>query len=323
MKTSLVYVAGVALFAAVASKIGWGLLVEQLEAVWVAVPLLVVLGFCRLCLQTSAWAWALRAEGIDTSIRRLMGMRLASQGIGYLTPLGAAVSEPMKIKLLGGSTANAASGTLVDTCTYWFASAIAGIIACLGAAMLAGLSRSVTVMLVVLGVAFVIGLVLMTRSKPLLPALVRKLGARSPQWLCRGAEIEDRIRTFASRHPHEIRQMFWLDVVCQLILAAEVAAVLWTLRIPVEAGTILALEAANRGVKMVTGWMPGRIGADETASAGTFAALGLSSASGIALALARRMRDLLACLIGLAWLIWTTKFKTQQERELTPCRQLS
>jgi hypothetical protein len=59
---------------------------------------------------------------------------------------------------------------------------------------------------------------------------------------------------------------------------------------------------------MMAGWMPARIGADESGMAGAFFAFGLSPASGLALALARRSRDLLAALIGLSWLAMSAGF---------------
>jgi hypothetical protein len=74
--------------------------------------------------------------------------------------------------------------------------------------------------------------------------------------------------------------------------------------LPIHGGIVLALEAANRMVKMMAGWMPARIGADESGAAGAFAALGLPAASGLALALTRRARDLLSVLVGMIWLTW-------------------
>jgi hypothetical protein len=65
---------------------------------------------------------------------------------------------------------------------------------------------------------------------------------------------------------------------------------------------MLAIEGVSRGIKIMAGWMPARIGADESGIAGAFFAFGLSPASGLTLALARRSRDLLAALIGLSWL---------------------
>ena len=222
--------------------------------------------------------------------------------------LGAAVAEPMKIRLLRNHAGSPTVATLVDTGTYWFASGLFGIFACISASLLVAHSTRALGLLAALATIFIAGLFLIARPKPLLSPLVRVLGARCPAWLRKGEEIETMMRTFASRNQRAMRRMLWLDLACQVLLAAEVAAVFWILGIPFHAGTILALEAANRGMKMVTGWMPARIGADEGATAGAFAALGLSSASGLALALTRRMRDLLACAVGFGWLAWNTRF---------------
>ena len=51
--------------------------------------------------------------------------------------------------------------------------------------------------------------------------------------------------------------------------------------------------------------MPARIGADEGGAVAAFVALGLPAAGGLALALARRLRDVMFCLAGLVWLaLW-------------------
>ena len=46
------------------------------------------------------------------------------------------------------------------------------------------------------------------------------------------------------------------------------------------------------------------IALDEGAAVAAFAAFGLSPAVGLILALTRRSRDLLWCLVGLGWLAW-------------------
>src|SRR4029077_6694946 len=102
-----------------------------------------------------------------------------------------------------------------------------------------------------------------------------------------------------------IRQMFLLGVACQALVGAEVLAMFWTLKIPLHAGGVLGVEGARRAIKIMAGWMPARIGADESGLAGTFLAFGLSPASGLALALARPSRHLLSALIGLLWLCLT------------------
>ena len=58
---------------------------------------------------------------------------------------------------------------------------------------------------------------------------------------------------------------------------------------------------------MVAGWMPARIGVDEVGAVVAFAALGLPTTYGLALALSRRLRDLFACVLGIGWLVWKTR----------------
>lgn len=297
-------VTGLALFAFVAGRIGGHALLRQIIAVRVGLPIIIALSFVRLVLQTKSWRIALALDGIRSSTRELMFIRLASQGIGYLTVLGPVASEPMKISLLRNQQASAAAATLVDTGVYWFSSGLVGLAGCVAAAVLLTHSRHSAISMVMLGSVFAVGLYLIARPRTILSPLVGALGVRCPGWLKKAEQIEVSVRHCASQHPSSIRQMFLLDLGCQALLAAEVITILGCLRLPFHGGTVLALEAASRMVKMMAGWMPARIGADESGAAGAFVALGLPAASGLALALARRARDLLSVLVGLTWLAW-------------------
>src|SRR5215470_11482271 len=127
--------AGLGLFAFVASRIGWAGLLHQLMTASLAIPVLVSVSFLRLLLQTQAWRIALRQEGMKTSFGELLGIRLASQSMGYLSVLGPALSEPMKIKLLGNNWKQSTTATVVDSGVYWFSSALIGIVGCVAAAV--------------------------------------------------------------------------------------------------------------------------------------------------------------------------------------------
>jgi hypothetical protein len=304
LRDVLLAVTGLALLAFVAGRIGTEALVREIAVVRVGLPIIVVLSFLRLVLQTRSWSIALGLDGIRSSTRELMFIRLASQGIGYLTVLGPVASEPMKINLLRNQPRSAATATLVDTGVYWFSSGLTGIAGCLAAGVLLTHSRHSVIAVVMLGVILAIALYLIARPRTILSPLVTALGARCPAWLKKAEQIEVAVRRCASQHPASIRQMFLLDVVCQALLAAEVVTIFWCVRLPIHGGIVLALEAANRMVKMMAGWMPARIGADESGTAGAFVALGLPAASGLALALTRRARDLLSVLVGMIWLAW-------------------
>ena len=74
---------------------------------------------------------------------------------------------------------------------------------------------------------------------------------------------------------------------------------------PFHGATVLAVEAASRAARMMSGWIPARLGADEAGAVVAFAAFGLPSASGLALALSRRIRDLVLSFLGISLLFWS------------------
>jgi len=314
--------AGLGLFVFVATKIGWGTILHQLRTVWVALPILVGLSVVRLLLQTQSWKIALQEEGIAVGFAELIGIRLASQSIGYLSVLGPAISEPMKIKLLGSNWKQSTTATVVDSGVYWFSSALIGIVGCVAAAVVLAHGNYSKTLFAIASI-FVIGAALLLRKKPLLSSLVGLLTTRAPNWLKKGADLEQQIRTFRERYPAALHAMIYMDVACQALLIAEAALIIFSAKLPVHILTVLGIEAAVRITKMTTGWIPARVGADEGGSAAAFVAFGFSPATGLLLALARRSRDLLWCALGLGWLAWKSH-QIRKERllaeECSACR---
>src|ERR1700741_3309473 len=86
------------------AHVGFSALLVQLRAMRIALPIVLALSVLRLLLQSIAWSASLEAEHVSINTRKLMGVRLASQSMGYLTVLGPVISQPMKIKLLGTPT---------------------------------------------------------------------------------------------------------------------------------------------------------------------------------------------------------------------------
>jgi hypothetical protein len=314
---ALFAIAGVALFAFVAGRIGWGSVFRTLEQARFAVATIFVLSLIRLALQTHAWSIALRSDGVRTTTGELMLIRLAAQGLGYLSVLGPLASEPMKISLLRRAGGSATTATLVDTGVYWFASGMVGLAGCVSAITLISHSRHSIASLIIVGLILAGFLLLLQRPKLRLAPLANAFGARCPLWVRKGSQIEIAIRKFKADYPSAVRRMFLLDAACQVLLAAEVVAILSCLHVPFRAMTVLGIEGASRAIKIAAGWMPARIGADESGIAAAFFALGLSPASGLTLALARRSRDLLGALIGMCWLalgtgIWKVSAATEE-----------
>jgi hypothetical protein len=296
-----IMISGLALFGFVAARVDWNDMGHELQAIEIAIPILLVLGALRMALQTAAWSSVLRVHGIWANPATLVGARLASRGMGYLSVLGPFVSEPMRISLLEVRSREATAATLIDTGVYWVSSWFFTI---LGTAAAVHFHRGgnrlwALAMLIplIIGAAFV-----MLGRKPVLPTLVRWLGNRCPSWLREGERVEAAIRDFQGRHPASVWRMFGLGFACQILMAAELIVIFWALRIPCHPGTILGLETASRVVKTLGGWLPARIGADESGMAAASLTFGLSSMTGLAIALSRRVRDLVEVAVGLGWL---------------------
>jgi hypothetical protein len=295
----------VTLFAWVFVHVGFASLVEQLKALRIALPIVLGLSLLRLFLQSIAWSDSLKGEQVSVEIPKLAAVRLAGQSMGYLTVLGPVISEPMKIKLLGTSTEPTVTATFLDNGVYWFTSALLLIVGVVSLPFIAVHGAASHLIPAILALALMISVI--ARRNPILSGLVRALGNKTPSWLARAEQFESSIRSYRARQPRLVRRMFWIDIGCQLLIASEVVVVLWSLRLPIHFFTILGIEGVTRGMKMLSGWIPARLGSDEGGAISAFALTGLSPTLGLALALTRRVRDLLWALIGIVWLAWNSR----------------
>ncbi|MGH9788120.1 MAG: hypothetical protein ACRD4U_05400, partial [Candidatus Acidiferrales bacterium] len=118
-------VLGLALFVILLDRIGWGVILAQLEDVgWTFLLVLVVSGG-RYLARTLAWRYAFAAHHELPGLGEMFRARLAAQALGYLTVAGPLLSEPAKATLLreqvplriglGGSLLEAAAYSVTST----------------------------------------------------------------------------------------------------------------------------------------------------------------------------------------------------------------
>ena len=314
MKKAHFVVASVALalFVWVLAHVGLSTLAEQLKAMRIALPIILALSLLRLLLQSIAWSASLKGEHVSVDIPKLAGVRLAGQSMGYLTVLGPVISEPLKIKLLGTPTDPTVTATFLDDGVYWFTSAllaIAGIASLPFVAVRGAVYHSIPAVVALALMVFVI-----TRRSPILSGVVHAFGKNAPSWLSHAEQFESSIRSYRANQPALVRRMFWIDVACQVLIASEVVVVLWALHLSIHFFAILVIEGVTRGLKMLSGWIPARLGSDEGGAISAFALIGFSPMLGLGLALTRRVRDLLWALIGIVWLAWNSR-ETKQSQD--------
>ena len=293
----------IALFAWVLAHLGLSTFVEQLKAMRIALPIVLGLSFVRLLLQSTAWSSALKAEQVSVDMPKLAGARLCGQSMGYLTVLGPVISEPLKIKLLGTPTEPTVTATFLDDGVYWFTSALLAIVGLVSLPFVAVHGTAYHLFPAICALALMVFVT--TRRHPILSGVVRALGKKAPSWLAHAERFEASIRRFRANQPALVRRMFWIDVTCQVLIASEVVVVLWSLHLSIHFFTILVIEGVTRGLKMLSGWIPARLGSDEGGAISAFALTGFSPMLGLALALTRRVRDLLWALVGIVCLGWS------------------
>ena len=294
-----------ALFAWVIAHLGLSTMMEQWKAMRAALPIVLVLSLIRLVLQSITWSASLKGEDLSVGLSKLMGVRMASETMGYLTVFGVVISEPMKIKLLGTAREPTITATFLDDGVYWFASTMLTV-ACIASFPLLGVHGATYHWIPgILMTAFLVAVVL--RRTPVLSGVLRAFGTRAPSWLKRAANVEASIRTYRLDHPKLVNRMFWIDLICQVLMASEVVVVLWSLHLPIRFVSILAIEATTRTMKMVSGWIPARLGSDEGGAISAFALTGLSPILGLSLAFTRRIRDLFGARFGIAWLAYNAR----------------
>jgi hypothetical protein len=313
MKKAHFVVASVALalFVWVFAHVGLSTLAEQLKAMRIALPIILALSLLRLLLQSIAWSASLKGEHVSVDIPKLAGVRLAGQSMGYLTVLGPVISEPLKIKLLGTPTDPTVTATFLDDGVYWFTSAllaIAGIASLPLVAVRGAVYHSIPAVVALALMVFVI-----TRRSPILSGVVHAFGKNAPSWLSHAEQFESSIRSYRANQPALVRRMFWIDVACQVLIASEVVVVLWALHLSIHFFAILVIEGVTRGLKMLSGWIPARLGSDEGGAISAFALIGFPPMLGLGLALTRRVRDLLWALIGIVWLAWNSRETKQSQ----------
>jgi hypothetical protein len=117
-RNGVITMMGLALFGFVAAKLGWNNIMRQLLAIAAALPVVFALSALRTALQTAAWSSALRANGMQASTTNMIGARLASRAMGYLSVLGPLRSEPMRISLLENQSERATAAMVIDTGVY-------------------------------------------------------------------------------------------------------------------------------------------------------------------------------------------------------------
>ena len=293
---------------------GWSAVVSGVASVgWWFIPV-VILGAGRMACRAAAWTACIREHGSSLRWREAFEVMLAGDAAGNLTPLGLLASEPTKILLTRSriTTVTSIASVAIENAFY---------IASVAAVLLAGtwiflqradvpaaLEQISDAILIVVVIAGLISL-WVARKRPAVLSrfapLVARLAGRSQAPADAVKEIESRIYGVMRWPLARIIEVVGWEAMFHALAVAEVWMVLRLL--PggelITVADAFLMESAGRFVTVAFKFVPYRLGVDEAGSGAVSTVLGLGAATGVTLALVRRLRIIVLNGFGLLKLV--------------------
>jgi hypothetical protein len=255
-------------------------------------------------------AWILAVEGpVRLSFRDAFRARLAGEALNALLPMGMLVGEPMKAEHVGHRLpfATAFSALVVEFAFYG-----SSLLLLFSAGAVTLFPSSAVPFVAVMAVAVMAVMIMpFVRNSNRRAGIVEPTGVSPDHVVNVIARVVEKMRRlgdpllrFASLNPARAWRLVALEAAFQLAAVAEVYLTL-ALITPQRAAwsAALVLETVSRAVTIAFKMLPMRLGVDEAGAAAFAARLGLGSATGITLALVRRMRLLCWSAVGIVFVL--------------------
>lgn len=289
---------------------GWSAIVDGIASIgwWFAAVL--ALGAFRMVCRTEAWM--ICANNPQLRFRDAFAAWLVSDAMGNLTPLGLLASEPTKILMARAriSTVTSIASVTIENIFYTisvFGVLLTGTWLFLQRADVPQGLQQLSEMIVV-GVA-VAGIVLIwiARARPAILStfapIISKLAGQSHAPADAIRDVESQIYAVPTWPAPRLIGVALCEVAFHVGAVAEVWLVLRVLVPQVTLSDAFLLESAGRFVTVAFKFVPYRLGIDEAGSGAVANVLGFSPATGVTLALVRRLRIMILNAVGLIPLV--------------------
>lgn len=271
------------------SQVGWGIL-----------PIL-SFQICDHLLNALGWRFAFsREDARFVPFWRLVKVRIAGDGVNYLTPSGQIAGELVRPAMLGDVRPEDVknSSVLVAKFAQALAQAVFILVGLLFVALyhmnfLEGRELGLSIG----GALLVVGLVSLAiyATSAEKGWWAERLGRRPAI-----AAMRDRMRTYLRRHPGR----FLLSTLCFTLGYAwgmlEVMLICWFMGVWVEPIKALAVETLSNVVDSLMFMVPAKVGTQEAGKVAIFKAIGYPASLGLAMGLIRHLRELAWASAGFA-----------------------
>ncbi|QQS48362.1 MAG: flippase-like domain-containing protein [Acidobacteriota bacterium] len=302
---------GCVLFVYVIYRTGIGEIRSRIADLGAGFLLILLLSFLRHLVRAFSWQRCMPPESRGTGLWSLLRARLAGEAIGDLT-FGPVVAEPMRLLVLSDklSFGHGLSSLAVENIAYAFSSALMVVAGAVAVLARFGLRESTR-----LAIILALGLTACIAAASFL-AIARRLHlgsqalSRLGRILIRDRDrlddkmrklrnLEDYVFDFYARRPVDLAIVGLCQVCFHFAGVVEIYATLKLIGADLNLASAFLLESINRTINIAFTFVPGLVGVDEAGTAIMTAGLGFGAASGVALAIIRKIRMFFWIAVGL------------------------
>jgi Lysylphosphatidylglycerol synthase TM region len=311
---------GIALLVFTVRRVGgWSGIVEGITNIGWWFAAVVLLGAFRMACRTRAWMVCVKqigsgsgGSGAELHFVDAFSAWMFSDAMGNLTPLGLLASEPAKILMVRSKISTVASIASVTIENLFYTASVCAVL--LSGTWLflqranvpPGLEQISELILAAVAIAAIVS-VWIVRTRPAVLSkfapFVSKLAGKADASAESLRELEAHIYAVPQWPIGRIAHVGLWEVAFHIGAVAEVWLVLRLLVPDITVAEAFLLESAGRFVTVAFKFVPYRLGIDEAGSGAVATALGLPPATGVTLALIRRLRIIVLNAVGLLRLV--------------------
>ncbi len=301
---------GLGLLGYLVFRTGPGVVWKQLQAVGWGLALIIILGGFSQFIKTCAWRQAFTCDISGLSWSRSFVAQLVSDALGQFGVAGKVLGEGMRISLLG-STVPVSSGLsagAIDAGLHSFSAVVVTVLGVVATLMLAPVSarwRMYAVLLIAGLIALVIlAAVALAHHWPLIGNAIRAIGRfpRLHTWVSSKEPIIDSAEHNLLFFHSEAPAAFWATLIFNLLwhmlAVLEVYIILRFMGTGFSIGGAFIVEGLTKLINLVGALNPGNFGTYEGGSMLIAKMFGVTSPTGLTLALCRRARTVFWAGVG-------------------------
>jgi hypothetical protein len=301
---------GLGLLSYLVFRTGPGILWKQLHAVGWGFALVILLGGLSQLAKTCAWRQAFTCDISGLSWSRSFVAQLISDGIGQFGVAGKVVGEGTRISLLGRAVplSNALSAGAIDGALHTFSAALVMVLGISVVLMIGPVSvrwRVYAALLIVMLIsAVILAAVSVKKRWPLLGHATRAIGRlpRLHTWVSDKQPIIDSAESNLLSFRSEAPAAFWATLIFNLLwhmlAGLEVYIILRFMGAGFTVGGAFIVEGLTKMINLVGAFNPGNFGTYEGGSMLIAKMFGVTSTTGLTLALCRRARTVFWAGVG-------------------------